>query len=90
MDDETPPRSLLYEFDRLANSQLEGLNRTMEDRLGRYRDFVRLVHELSAGGPPLDDLVKAIDTGSLNSEAVAHLLYGLPFDSWTEPPPDVS
>ncbi|KAK9844267.1 hypothetical protein WJX74_000251 [Apatococcus lobatus] len=53
----------------------------------RYREFARLVYSLSAGGPPVEGMVAAVESGSLDPQAVAALLYGLPFDSWTEPPP---
>ena len=53
----------------------------------QYRAFARLVFSLSSGGPPVEGLLAAVDTGTLDPQAVAALIYGLPFDSWTEPPP---
>lgn len=88
--DDTAPRSLLHEFDRLHRSscKAQSTDDSLRLRLHRFHEFVRLAYELSPGGPPLHDLIDAIDTGTLHPATVAHLLYGLPFESWTAPPPD--
>ena len=88
--DDTAPRSLLHDFDRQSSSgsTVEVTDDSLRLRLHRFHEFVRLAYELSPGGPPLHDLIDAIDSGTLHPATVAHLLYGLPFESWTAPPPD--
>lgn len=87
--EELAPRSLLHDFDRMMNA-LASDHLTNE----RLRDFVRLVYRLVyrsfRGGPTADDLIVAIESGRVDGQAVAYFLYGMPFDSWTEPPPGES
>lgn len=78
MEDTSHVRELAAEFERA----MWGGGTVLE----RHRQFVRLVVSLSAGGPPATDLMHAIEQGTLEPEAVAHLLYGLPFSSYTDPP----
>lgn len=87
MSDALPPRCLLLDYDLMMDAGRSDA-RLWNERLRKHRDFVMLVYELSAGGPPVHQLIEAIETGRLNAEAVAHFLYGMPFDSWTASPPD--
>ncbi len=58
-------------------------NKTIE----RYREFVDELIRLTAGGPPAKELVAAIEDGTVNSNAVHHMLIGLAPKSFTEEPP---
>lgn len=52
----------------------------------RYRVFTRTLVSLTAEGPPSRQLVAAIEEGKVNVNAVAHMLAGFPFESYTEDP----
>ena len=52
----------------------------------KYRAFVRLLVSMTAGGPPADELVSAIETNTLNVDSLGHMLGGFAFESYTEPP----
>jgi hypothetical protein len=57
--------------------------------LARYRAFVVAMVGLTSGGPrgsPPAALCAAIEDGTVNVEAVAALLYGYPFESYSEEP----
>ena len=57
--------------------------------LTRYRAFVVAMVGLTSGGPrgwPPATLCAAIEDGTVNLDAVAALLYGFPFESYTDAP----
>jgi len=54
--------------------------------LEKYRAFVRLLVGMTAGGPPAEELVRAIETDTLNVDSLGHMLGGFRFESYTEPP----
>jgi hypothetical protein len=57
--------------------------------LARYRAFAVAMVGLTAGGPrgsPPATLCAAIEDGTVDLDAVAALLYGFPFESYTAAP----
>ena len=54
--------------------------------INRYRVFICPLVCLTAGAPPSRQLIVAIEEDKVNLKAVAHLLAGFPFDSYTEDP----
>ncbi len=63
---------------------------TEETLIQRYRLFIRQLVCLTAGGPPSRQLVAAIEEDTVNMDAVAHMLAGFPFESYTEEPAPMS
>ena len=59
------------------------------ESLARYKAFVTDMVLITAGrtpGPPPEDLCAAIEDGTVNMVAVAAMISGIPFESYTEPP----
>lgn len=57
-----------------------------DDLIKKYRDFIKLLVSKTAGGPPYEQLVDAIENGTLNNDALCCLLSGFKFDSYTTQP----
>jgi hypothetical protein len=55
----------------------------------KYRKFVRHMMSLTAGGPPVSELIDAIETDTVNNNALAYLLCGFQFESYTEEPKQI-
>lgn len=57
--------------------------------LKKYRIFIKNLVDLTAGGPPSEQLITAIETDTLNTEALGFLLAGFKFQSYSEEPNNV-
>ena len=57
-----------------------------EQVVEKYRKFVRNLVAMTAGGPPAEELVNAIETDTLNMDSFGHMLGGFKFESYTDPP----
>lgn len=61
-----------------------------ELELNRFKAFVTRLHSMTAGGPPVGELLDAIANDTVNMNAVYHLIAGFPFASYTQDPPEPS
>lgn len=52
----------------------------------KYRIFIKKLVSLTAGGPPYEQLITAIENDTLNTDALGHMLSGFEFKSYTEQP----
>ena len=52
----------------------------------KYRIFIEKLVNLTAGGPPYEQLINAIETDTLDIDAIGHMLSGFYFQSYTEKP----
>lgn len=55
--------------------------------INNYRAFVQELVCKSAGGPPAQQLVDAIEDNTVSYDAVHYMTAGFPFDSYTKDPP---
>jgi hypothetical protein len=64
----------------------EILQPTPAEMLMRYQGFVNYVAHFFNEGARGPDLSKAIETGSVNMDAVGYMLAGCTFETFTDPP----
>lgn len=57
-----------------------------EIQLNRFRAFVTNLYALTAGGPPVSELLDAITADNVDMNAVHCLISGFPFNSYTREP----